>query len=133
MGRSVSQHRHAIETVFIHNLFEDGDADFEWECFMDDLKYLLQDKYPSLDDCNRWMDNEDHIILENRRGKISVSEYCGLVAVCLAPRDPDEPLDVGWCHTVARGFSALLNKSYDSLRSIGRFSNGEQVFERVNA
>ena len=132
MGRSVSTHRHAIATVYLDTPYDHEDED-GFRFFLEDLAEVLKDKYPSLDDCDRWQDREDHVILENRRAEVSVSEYCGLVAVCLAPLDDYNPLDHGWCDRIASGFRRLLVEAYKgkALTPLGRFSNGEQVFSRV--
>ena len=132
MGRSVSTHRHAVETVFIN---PEGVND------SDDLQYLLEDirdnvlreKFPSLQKCDRWQDREDHVIAENQRGEVSVSEYCGLVAICLAPRDPDNALDLGWCGQVAGSFRNVLHEAFKSSALVfqGHASNGEQFFSRI--
>lgn len=128
MGRSVSKHRYATDTFY--TTFECED-EFEWDDFMDTVKYLLQKQFPSMDECNRWMDREDHIILENSRGEISVSEYCGLIAICIAPRDPYNSLDVNWTWQASKGFRKVLSKAFDGLRKIGTFSNGESIYERI--
>lgn len=130
MGRSVSTHRHAVATVFINpEIEEDGYLDF----IADLQDNVLSVKYPSLNKCSRWMDREDHVIAENGRAEVSVSEYCGLVSVCLAPRDPDSGLDVAWCERVANSFTKYIQKMFAScaLRSLGHMSNGEQVFQRA--
>lgn len=141
MARSVSTHRHAVETVYL-TLQDDLDPDFGWQDFVEDLKQVLNGSagapggkgFPSLRECDRWAGREDHVILENGHAEISVSEYCGLVAVCLAPLDPDNGLQVAWCERAAKGFRSLLHGAYSTsaLVSQGRFSNGEQVFQLVN-
>lgn len=135
MGRSVSTHRHSVSTVFLHPEFGTDDVyfDFDWREFVDDVKAVLQHKYPSLCECDRWQDREDHVILENSQVEISVSEYCGLVAVCLAPRDPDNAFHVAIAERMAKGFEKTLHKVFpkSALKRIGGFSNGESVYERV--
>lgn len=136
MGRSVSTHRHAIETVYIHPEFEEGTEEWAWNDFIEDLQEnVLPTIFPSLTKCDRWIDREDHIIMENGRCEISVSEYCGLVAVCLAPLDPDSALDVAWCERASHNFKIKLNKMFgkSALTPIGRASNGEQFFTQVSA
>ena len=131
MARSVSVHSNAAAVVYLHLGFED---EFGFDNFLEDVAEVLKSKYPSLSNADRWADREDHVILENGRAEVSVSEYCGLVAVCLAPLDPDDPLDNGWADLVSDGFSRLLAKSYPDAALVkkGVFSNGEAVFEPVN-
>lgn len=133
MGRSVSTHRHSLATVYLHPEFEEGD-EFARDDFISDLREnVLQPKYPSLSECDRWADREDHIILENAHVEISVSEYCGLVAVCLAPLDPDNNFHVAIAYRMAKSFTATITKMFSScaLRSLGGMSNGEQVFQHI--
>lgn len=132
MGRSVSTHRHSVCTVYLHPEFEDGD-DFAWTDFVDCLREVLQEKFPSLRNADRWLDREDHIILENSRVEVSVSEYCGLVSVCLAPIDDCNGFHVAVAERLAGSFQKCLHKAFGklALRSIGRASNGEQFFQPV--
>ena len=134
MGRSVSTHRHAVETIYLHDVVSDDAESYEWDYFIEDIRSILSNRYPSLSECERWQDREDRIILENQRAEVSVSEYCGLVAVCLAPLDPYNPLDQGWCERISKSFRDTLHKAYPSsaLRQLGRFSNGEGVFAPIN-
>lgn len=136
MGRSVSTHRHAVETIYLHLEFEESEVYMEnWEDFLDKLRAIAQEKYPSLADCDRWSGREDRVILENSQVEVSVSEYCGLVAICLAPLDPDNGFHVAIAERAAKGFTACLHKAFPSsaLRSLGRASNGEQFFSKVSA
>jgi hypothetical protein len=137
MGRSVSYHRYAVCKVYLQDPAELHSDDVDdwlaqeyWRDFIADLQSLIQGRYPSMSECDRWADREEHIILENSRGEVSVSEYCGLVCVCLAPRDPDNPLDQGWCDRSATAFERFLENHYRhcALHSRGRASNGEQFF-----
>ena len=139
MSRSVSRHKNAYVTVYLNHPFGEGEEEESWDYFIEDLQQVLDGSacdggFPSLIPCDRWSGREDHVILENQRGEVSISEYNGLVAICLAPRDPDNALDVGWCDTVAKSFRALLHKAYKhcALSSMGRFSNGEQAFQPID-
>lgn len=130
MGRSVSTHRHSVCTVYLHPEFEEGD-EYAWQDFIEDLQNnVLAEKYPSLRACNRWDGRENHVIMENQHIEISVSEYCGFVAVCLAPLDPDNGFHVAVAERMANSFDKLITKMFKScaLRSVGSASNGEQFF-----
>jgi len=134
MSRSVSTHSDAVSIVYLNP--EQGEDD--WPCFIDDLKQILVARFPSLSPADRWAGNEDHVILDNCHAEVSVSEYCGLVAVCLAPRlgRYDYPsvgqLAEHWTNQVSAKFSETLEKAYASsaLKSMGHASNGEQFFTR---
>lgn len=136
MGRSVSTHRHAVATVFLHLEFEDDGA-WEWDDFVEDLQdNVLQDRYPSLRKCDRWMDREDHVILENSQVEVSVSEYCGCVAICLAPKIGDYCNDA-WnkaqAGRMADNFEKYVQKMFKScaMAKMGTFSNGESFYQRL--
>lgn len=132
MGRSVSTHIYAEATFYTHFDFDDCETSEEaWSYFMNDVRDILKEKYKSFDECDRWMHREEHIILESQVAEVSISEYCGLVAICLAPRDPDNALHLGWCGQVSKGFHDVLGKHFNGLRKIGSFSNGAGLFERV--
>ncbi len=144
MSRSVSTHRHAVGVAYIHldNLVDSRDeSGFEWQQFREDVENVLTGEagvkvgrckgYPSLTRCDRWKDREDHVILENSRFEVSLSEYCGCVAVCIAPIDPGNALDVCTAENANRNFSKLIAKAFpnNALVSQGRASNGEQFFQ----
>jgi hypothetical protein len=132
MGRSVSTHQYAVATVFLHDVAEQDD----WESFVEDLQNnVIPERYPSFIKCDRWSGREDHVIMENSRAEISVSEYCGCVAICLAPLRPGEPLDDGWCARVASAFERHITKMFNhcAMVPLGTFSNGETVFQSVNS
>lgn len=141
MGRSVSRPCGAVATVYLNYQF-DGEEDdddarqWAWNDFVDCVAEVVSLKYKSMDREKGWLGNEDRIILQNRHGTVTVSEYCDLVAVCLTPRDDDYrniDLAAAWCEQVSNGFEALIEKSFPkwALRSLGHMSNGEQVFQRA--
>lgn len=138
MGRSVSTHRHAVATVFLHLEFEDqDDAQYEFESFIEDLQdNVLQPRYKSMSKCDRWQDREDHVIMENSQVEVSVSEYCGCVAICLAPKFGDYN-DDAWneaqAHRMANNFQKHVQKMFKScaMAKVGTFSNGESVYQKI--
>jgi hypothetical protein len=153
MGRSVSTHLNAYETFFLtlpantgDNEEEYGHDEHAWGDFIEDLKQVLSGTargggFPSLRDCDRWNGRENHVILENDHCEISVSEYCGLVAVCLAPQEFDNGysddqrrtnLAQGWTSRMCGKFLKELTAAYQgsALVSQGSMSNGEQVFTK---
>lgn len=130
MARSVSTHPNAV-AIFYCNPEIDTDPYF-WEPTVDNIKEALQNKYKSLASANRWEGRENNIILESEVAEISISEYNGIIAICLAPVDPNNALHYGWCGRAAKGFKEVLTEVFpDSrLESRGRASNGEQFFSR---
>jgi hypothetical protein len=134
MGRSVSTHSYSEAVVYLHGVVSDDAESWEWSDFICDLQAVLSCKFKSFSDCDRWEGRENHVILENARAEVSVAEYCGLVSVCLAPRDPDNALDGGWCSGVAASFRKTLHKAYPNaaLNRLGTASNGEAFFTPIN-
>lgn len=140
MGRSVSTPRNAVLVAFddwFDGEYEDDETgetryrnpeDFDW----DDYKYGLieraQELWPSLKPCERWVGREDLAILENNLAYFGVSEYCGLAAVWMVPKDHDDVvnLSTNWCNRARAKFDA----SFGSLYKLGTMSNGEGVYQR---
>lgn len=129
MGRSVSTHRDAVAKVFIEHGVDNQE---DWHGFVDEVRSVVTRRFPSMSEAGRrWSGREDRIILENGVAEVSISDYCGLASVCLAPLRPGDPLCDGWCALVAANFEAELNRAFGGLRRVGFFSNGEAVYERA--
>jgi hypothetical protein len=126
MGRSVDTVTNAVEVVFIHQDFEDS---FAWEDFIEDVKAIISRRYPSFVACDKWDDREQKRILENGFARIVVCEYCGVVSINLASID-NNVLGENWCKQIAKGFKGLLDKTFFLITPLGRFSNGETVYEK---
>jgi hypothetical protein len=115
--------------------FDSDDFNFAVEDFQGYLPQLC----PSLSPCDSWLGSgrsEDHALLENQHCFVGVSEYNGLVSVWVVPKEEDSHgynLSKHWCEQVGdklvnAGAGCFGNK----LRSVGRFSNGEQIFQPVD-
>lgn len=151
MGRSVSTHRHAIATQYLVPIFDEDEHDIydAWHDFLDDIRNILTGEsgvdsgmminchpftgFDGYKEDDRWAGKEDHVILSGELSEISVSEYAGVVAVCLAPLDPDNDSHRAACHRAAPYFYAILQAAFGAtaLRKVGTFSNGESVYETV--
>lgn len=124
MARSVSIPRGAVKVAYAdaseldEYLFDDAVSDLRWS---------LSKRYPSLRRCNEWVGREDRAVLANDNAFITVSEYCGLVAVCVVPKT-DSKAALAWCDKVK--LDTAVSYFGPLLLSKGRFSNGEQVFIR---
>ena len=123
----------------------DEDAQYAW----DDEKVAIQDRlkelWPSLEPVNRgtgyWgSDDEQLVIAENAHTEVSISEYCGVVAISLAPRSDiefyyadeesrAENTGKHWRAQIAERFLA----EFGEVVKIGAFSNGESVYQKVSA
>lgn len=136
MARSVATHPHSASDVYLNLSEELSGLEFndEFDSLLSTIQHVLIERFPSLRHVSRWQGNENNVILESFRAEVSVSEYCGLVSVCLAPRDPDHPLDQHWSNKAVPGFIKALHEAFltCALRSIGRASNGEQFFAPIN-
>jgi len=157
MSRSVLTHRNAIATVYLYApeyLEDEYDYSLEkqiWLEFIDDIrnvltgvagvdsKLLVNGKPFTGFDGYEWADDPRHnevtVILLGELTEISISEYAGIAAVCLAPIDPEDPTHRHACEHAAPYFNELLRQAFpDSfLRKVGTFSNGESVYERIQA
>ena len=126
MSRSVSVPRNAEVVCYQRRKFED---EFEWEDLVEDIRESCKSAWPSLEDCDEFLDREDHAILENRLVYIGVSEYNGLVSIWIVPKNFDgyddyEPLAHRWIGQISDEFDRMFGQ----LVYKGRFSNGEAVF-----
>ncbi len=132
MARSVSTHTNAIEVVYING--SDIDEDFLWQDFTDDLTEIITKHYPSFEEIDSWNGREVHEILSNNHTVISVSEYCGLISVSISPRENDYSMDglaIAWTKRNASKMAKLIENNFEALKCVGRFSNGEAVYERI--
>lgn len=144
---SVDSHAAACPRCKADNRIADIQHDDEttrinWECDMENLAASLRAAFPSLRECDRWLGrgrSEDHAILENRHAAVSVSEYCGLVAVCLVPEPRSEyessPMIAHhWCKQIEARFRKIVADTFGlELVHVGTFSNGEAVFRKAEA
>ena len=150
MGRSVYVPHKAAEVFYFPfepSLGEDGKYDedlarIEWDDLIWSIRQcveLLDDSYTSID---RWYEREGHLIATNKYCDVVLSEYCGLCSLSFIPEE-DAPDDVWeklakvWEDYSANWISSQRELIAERLRSyglqlynlVGRFSNGEAVFE----
>ena len=79
MSRSVS-YPSGCHAVCFRNV-SPMDDQWVWQEFIEDLRTGARELWPSLEDCDRWLDREDHAVLSNIHAYVGVSEYGGLGAV----------------------------------------------------
>jgi hypothetical protein len=93
--------------------------------------------FPSFERFDGWRGREDRILLRNAFADCGISTYCGLAAIWLAERDDSHYWEADfyvprtararhWLAQVSGRFIDLFGE----LRLVGRFSNGEAIFER---
>lgn len=140
MGRSVSTPNNAYLVAFCdwYNPDpedEDGTPtnrepeDYDWEDYLDGVTSYATELWPSLSSCGnrKWLGREDRALLENHLVYLGVSEYCGLSAIWVVPKDGKPELAEHWCDQIRGKFQ----KAFGNLRKLGHMSNGEGVYERI--
>lgn len=152
MGRSVSCPSRAVQRAYVDidwmSQHEDDDGkpiedDYLSECNWDDsvaeLRAALAKRYKSVDECDKWLDREDHAISENQHAYIGVSTYCDMLCVWVVPKEPqgysnERPeLSAAWCRRIGASFLEVIETVYGKanvVRRVGTFSNGESVYQR---
>jgi len=139
MGRSVS---YPAGAVVAFRLIDEADDDWDWayECLVADIVETARIAFPSLERFDGWRGREDRILLRNAFVDCGVSTYCGLAAIWLAERDDGRYWEADcqqarsglaqrWLAQVSDKFVGLFGE----LRLVGRFSNGEAIYERAAA
>lgn len=118
---------------------EERDADFDWECIVDDFRDHLKTLFPSVSPADDWIGREDHVLAENRLARFGMSEYCGLVAYWIVPSNEEQTYHGydrphgrfadAWVRKIADKFV----KAFGELSKVGSMSNGEGVYRRIEA
>lgn len=141
MGRSVATLPRALGVVYFgwperNVLDENGNETDELE--YEDSSWVIEDiventmsEYPEFDQVSRWS-GENHIIMDGYGCEISLSEYCGLAALCIRVDETVEWDDEGIAeiHQWIDANWAKISDSYNKLRKVGTFSSGEAIFEK---
>ena len=129
MGRSVSYPHTAQVVTFTH-----VEADEEnWSDDLENLKSALTARFKSLYEDEKWIGREDHALLANNHCRVGVSEYCGLVAVWIVPRDSDYPeLAAQWIASIEKSFDKVVSETFGGLlRHVATASNGEAFYQQA--
>ena len=139
MGRSVSYPTGSVVAFRLLDDGEDEDVDWAYECLVDEIIDTAKAAFPSFLRFDGWRGREDRILLRNAYADCGISTYCGLAAIWLVERndsfyweaDYDRPRTgraQRWLGQVSGNFLQMFGE----IRQIGRFSNGEGVFERIH-
>ena len=140
MGRSVSTPCHAEHVSYqTFDDADDEDSNWQFKYAIENVQDALYAAFPSVSEDLQWVGREDRSVASNQFAYFGISEYCGLVAVWVLPRDNDYA-EAGWCNLRDRWIAQIGPKFEKTvsgcfgtdLRSMGRFSNGEQIFQPVN-
>lgn len=127
MGRSVSTLRGSNVNIY-------ADAthiteSYEWDDAVLNMTSEIASKYPSMDECRTW-EGEDLIFIKNKLVEISISEYCGCVAVCIRAI---EGANFGerFAYQIEKQIRSIVSDVFGgTMRLVGSFSNGEAVYSR---
>lgn len=132
MGRSVALPADPNKIVFfIDSSDYSGDGNLDYSEFIEDVQRLFEGWCPSLQPCDRWVGREIRAVASNGHCTLTISEYCGLSAICLVA-EPN-PLAINWLNQQEQKLSRLMKQAFPGmiLESLGYASNGEQFFRRA--
>lgn len=133
MGRGVSTPRDAFYTVYRELKLEDMQEDYDWKEYLEHIQEEAIRKWPSLYRVDTWAGHEDHVILQNDLVQMGVSEYGGVAAIWVKPREFEESahanpdLAANWASQIEKGFTETFGQFYKE----GSMSNGESVYRRL--
>lgn len=108
------------------------EREVDWLCVKDDLIYRAKSLFPSLYEPTRdiWRGREDHVLLRNRLVDFGVSEYCGLMAIWIVPREGLdgnlEAFAARWIASISEKFQADFGEFY----RVGGFCDGTSIYQR---
>ena len=141
MGRSVDYLSNAIKVNFFpwpvvqveneDGYFVDGEELEDAQFVIEEIRESIKSNFPGFRNANNWPSREVHVILEGYGTEIGLSDYCGLSSLSIRVSDDTdgdhydqvaEWVDKNWPE---------IGKYYNVYNRIGRFSNGEGVYEKV--
>ena len=127
-------------SIVAFRLFDEDEDDTGWayDCLVEDVIISAQSAFPSMQRKDGWRGREDRILFRNAFADCGISTYCGLAAIWLVGRDDGAYWERSpqqrrsdfaqrWITQVSDGFVGL----FGDLCLVGRFSNGEAIFERL--
>lgn len=134
MARSVSTPSLALEIAYQDVTHLDYD-EFQW--WQEDIAEYAKSLWPSFEDADKWLEREDHAILENRLCYLGVSEYCGLASIWLVPKEyqnngyhSSDRFILPLSESFIRRISEKFYTAFGELTKLGTFSNGEAIFRK---
>jgi len=119
---------------YMWSRYNDSAAD-DFEFYIEGVQSALKEAFPSFEDADEWAGSELHIIAQNAHSIVTISEYCGAVAICLGPRydrgefwmDGTELAGLGeaWRKKISDSFESM----FSTMTKLGTASNGETFFQ----
>ena len=108
----------------------EGEVNFdslrEWA--MDAAQSLFPSMWP---EDREWRGREDRVLMRNYLADFGWSEYCGLIAFWLVPREGLEGNLEAFADRWIASVEGKFSKTFANLTRLGTFSNGEGVFQRI--
>jgi hypothetical protein len=132
MGRSVSVPNGSA--LVCYRDVSGFDDEWDWEAFVEDIVETCKSTWNSFYDCDEWLDNEDHVLVENGLVQVGVSEYMGLASIWIRPKDDfdyGDPDTTGLAHNFVDKIKPKFEEYFGEFVKLGSFSNGEGVYEKV--
>lgn len=134
MGRSVSTPSNVALVAYQSHEMEE---EYEWDDFIDYIKESMHDIVPSFEECDRWIDREDHAIMENNLCYAGVSEYCGIIAIWTLHKNEHYGCDEEYVEQFAPAFTKRIREKFHErfgqIVKVGTFSDGTSVYENRKA
>ena len=127
--------------AYMYRRFE-ADSEYEWGGLVEYAALEVKRLFPSFElehehDNPEWVGRELRVIARNRHSIVTISEYNGVVALCLGAdydrgefwADPSELAGIGkaWRTRIAE----LFIREFGSLSKVGTFSNGSSIYREV--
>ena len=132
MGRSVSVPSGAAVVAYAALECEEQ---WEYDDIKDNLIEALCEAFPSAYESDRYLGNEDVVLVQNKIAFIGLSEYCGLASFWIVPRtdsDQQEALGANWANKVEAKFKKVIADVVGPVYyKQGSFSNGEGVYAKA--
>lgn len=113
------------------------DSEYEWQDFAEYVQETVCEYWPSFSpaDDNEWIGRELRVIAKNGHSVVTLSEYCGTVAICLGPnydratywRNPGDSLAAlgeRWRAQIAPRFL----DTFGMMVKLGTFSDGTSAY-----
>jgi len=135
MGRGVSYTKNSEIVLYDCMELEDMENEDFYDYYIENLREKLKSDFKSLENCKKWLGNEDMAILENNLVYIGVSEYMGFISIWIKSKYEEYDyaeerslynLSINWIYKIENKFRKL-----GKLKKIGTFSNGNSVYERI--
>ena len=116
----------------------DNDYDWHWDWFSETVLESIPIGIKSLENVykeRRYDGDETRIIFKHC--EIGLSEYCGLASISIRTNENDAPVKIGLAeHWIDKVWPRIIKNLHERfgdsmLTKVGRFSNGQGVYERM--